>query len=71
MTGKKRIQLDFAPRSVQRLDRLKLLCEATSYGEVIANALRLYEYCIDEGGHNAKLVIEKPDGTTAIVRLFI
>lgn len=67
---RKRFQLDFAPQSSERLERLKELTEAASYAEVVANALRLYEFVIDEGGHKARLVVQKDDGTTAIVRLF-
>ena len=70
MANKKRIQLDFGPDSAARLDRLKELTEATSYAEVVCNALRLYEGVIDEGGHRARLVVQKDDGTTVLMRVF-
>jgi len=70
METNKRIQFDVEEKALARLDRLKNLTEATSYAEVIRSALRLYEAIIDDGGHNARLVIQKPDGTTAIVRVF-
>lgn len=65
-----RIQLTFGQESAARLARLKGLTEAGSYSEVIANALKLYEGIIDEGGHRAKLVVQKDDGTTTILRVF-
>jgi len=51
--GVKRIQMDMPPRSVERLKRLQEITEATSYAEVMRNALRLYEAMIDEveAGH--------------------
>lgn len=70
MTDKRRIQLDFGPASASRLDRLKELTEASSYAEVVANALKLYEGIIDEGGHRARLVVQKDDGTTSLIRVF-
>lgn len=69
-TNRKRVALDFKPDSFNRLDRLKELTKAGSYAEVVANALRLYESIIDEGGHKARLVVQKPDGTTVLLRLF-
>lgn len=70
MSNKKRIQLDFGLDSASRLDRLKELTEASSYAEVVKNALSIYEGIIQEGGHRARLVVQKEDGTTVLVRLF-
>lgn len=67
---KRRIQLDFGEQSLQRLDRLKEITEATSYAEVIRNALRLYDGVIEEGGLRARVVVQKDDGSSAIIRVF-
>lgn len=67
---KTRIQLDFPPASVARLNALKDRTEAASYAEVIRNALRLYEWAIEVGGANARMVVTRDDGTTEIVRIF-
>jgi hypothetical protein len=40
---KNRVQLEFAPRSMERLNALKTKTEAASCAEVVHNALRLYE----------------------------
>jgi hypothetical protein len=42
----KRVQLDLALESHDRLNKLKDQIEATSYVEVFRNALKLYEYII-------------------------
>jgi Arc/MetJ-type ribon-helix-helix transcriptional regulator len=67
----KRIQLDLSDSSVARLDALKEQTEATSYAEVVRNALRLYEWAIEAGGERARMVVQRDDGTTEIVRLFL
>jgi len=38
---KYRVQLDFAPGAMERLNKLKAKTEASSYAEVVKNALRL------------------------------
>jgi len=68
---KTRIQLDLSPKAVALLDELKAKTEATSYAEVIRNAIKLYDGIIEEGGEDARLVVKREDGTTAILRLFI
>ena len=68
--GKTRVQLDFHPKAMAALERLKKKTEAASYAEVIRNALRLYDGIIDEGGPDARMVVQRPDGTTVIIRLF-
>ncbi len=44
----RRVQMEMPPRSMERLEALKIRTEATSYAEVVKNALRLYEAMIDE-----------------------
>ncbi len=44
----KRVQLDLPERALTRLQDLKVKTEATSYAEVIKNALRLYEAVVAE-----------------------
>ena len=66
----KRVSLEFPHQAADRLDALKVKTEATSYAEVINNALQLYEWAIDMGGQNVRMIVSKDDGTTEIVRLF-
>ena len=58
---KNRVQLDFAPRSMERLNALKLKTEASSYAEVVKNALRLYEALIEETD-NGKQFLDSGQG---------
>ena len=40
----RRIQFEFSPDAVERLDKLKAQCGATSYAELVRNALRVFEW---------------------------
>ena len=45
---KERVQLDFTSEALMRLDDIKAKTEATNRAEVIRQALRLYEWFINE-----------------------
>jgi hypothetical protein len=68
---KNRVQLDFAPRSMERLNALKVKTEATSYAEVVKNALRLYEALIEETESGKQFLVRDKDGTISPFRLFL
>lgn len=68
---KNRVQLDFAPRSMERLNALKAKTEATSYAEVVKNALRLYEALIEEADSGKQFLVRDKDGVVAPFRLFL
>ncbi|MBV9783639.1 MAG: hypothetical protein JO264_07440 [Acidisphaera sp.] len=68
---KNRVQLDFAPRSMERLNALKTKTEAASYAEVVKNALRLYEALIEETESGKQFLVRNPDGAVAPFRLFL
>ena len=59
----KRVQLDMPEQSLARLQALKVKTEATSYNEVVRNALRLYEAMIGEAQQGSAFLIRAPDGT--------
>ena len=70
--GKKnRVQLDFAPRAMERLNALKAKTEATSYAEVVKNALRLYEALIEESEAGKQFMIREENGAVTPFRLFL
>jgi metal-responsive CopG/Arc/MetJ family transcriptional regulator len=46
--GKERVQLDFSADSLERLEKLKERVGASTRAEVIRQALRLYEWFINE-----------------------
>lgn len=40
----KRIQFEFSPDAVERMEKLKQLTDATSYAEIVRNSIRVYEW---------------------------
>ena len=67
MTKSKRIQMDMPPRSVDRLKALQAKTEASSYAEVVRNALQLYEALIDEVDRGSKILLEKDGNITPLI----
>ena len=45
---KQRIQFDFSPEALKRLEGLKEKTDATTKAEVIRNALKLYEWFVNQ-----------------------
>ena len=68
---KYRVQLDFAPRAMERLNALKLKTEASSYAEVVKNALQLYEALIEETESGKQFLTRDKDGVVAPFRLWL
>jgi hypothetical protein len=68
---KVRVQLDFAPRSMDRLNLLKEKTEAASYAEVVKNALKLYEGLIEEVESGKQFLVRDENGVVAPYKLFL
>jgi hypothetical protein len=66
-----RVQLDFAPGAMERLNKLKAKTEAASYTEVIKNALRLYEALIEEAESGKQSLVRDLDGEMAPFCFFL
>lgn len=58
----KRVQIDMPTKSLERLRDLMVTTEASSYAEVIKNALRLYEALIQEVEAGNVILIKNKDG---------
>jgi hypothetical protein len=69
--AKNRVQFDLPPRSMERLNALKLKTEATSYVEVIKNALRLYEALIDDVDKGREILAKDENGIISPYRFFL
>jgi hypothetical protein len=69
--AKNRVQFDLAPRSMERLNTLKQKTEATSYAEVVKNALRLYEALIEETDAGKQFLVRDAAGVVSPYRLFL
>jgi hypothetical protein len=66
-----RVQLELAEKSFERLTLLKEKTEATSYAEVMKNALRLYESIIAQHEAGKRLFLRSPDGQITEYELFV
>lgn len=55
---KTRVQFDFTPDALQRLDEIKEATGATTRAETIRNALRLYEWFVNEAQPDSTVKIE-------------
>lgn len=45
---KERLQFDFSPEALRRLDEMKENTQATTRAEVVRDALRVYEWLVSE-----------------------
>ena len=68
--GSRRVQLDLPPRAMQRLTDLKEETEASTYAEVIRNALKLYATAIEQYKAGNEFMLKQPDGTIAPAPIF-
>lgn len=59
----KRVQFDLPEKSMARLQELKVKTDASSYAEVVKNALRLYEAVISEAQAGNKFMIKDSSGS--------
>ena len=66
-----RVQLEMPPQAMERLQKLKDRTEATSYAEVIRNALRLFEALVDEHEKGAEFSLKRADGETVQYKIFV
>ncbi len=66
---KERVQFDFAPEALQRLDEIKEKTEATTRAEVVRNALKLYEWIVNEVDPDSTIkVFDKNNEAVAIFK---
>ena len=65
-----RLQLDFSPEAYERLLRIRERSEAATNAEVVRNALRLYDWFLDQRHRNARLQLVEDDSVKEIEILF-
>lgn len=68
---KNRVQFDLPPRSMERLAALKAKTEASSYAEVMKNALRLYEALIEEIEQGRSFYVKDEQGNVVPYKMFL
>lgn len=64
------LTLNLTPEAMTALRRVKKASEAETYADTVCAALRLYDAAVSQGGQDARMVYERPDGSVAMVRLF-
>ena len=65
-----RLQIDFSPEAYERLMRIRERSEAATNAEVVRNALRLYDWFLDQRAREAKLQMVDGDTVKEIEVLF-
>lgn len=65
---KQRVQFDFSPEALQRLEDLKERTDATTKAEVVRNALKLYEWFVTQVNPESTIEIQDKD-SNAIFRI--
>lgn len=68
--GTTRVQMELPEKSMQRLSILKDKTEASSYAEVLKNALRLYESIIDEAEAGKTIYLKDKEGNVSEYKIF-
>jgi vesicle coat complex subunit len=61
-SNKQRVQFDFSPEALQRLEELKDKLDASTKAEVIRNALKLYEWFALQIDPSYIVQVEDKDG---------
>lgn len=66
-----RVQIELPPSSMNRLKILREKTEASSYSEVLKNALQLYEAIIAEKEAGREFLIRDPSGDETFCRIIL
>lgn len=66
----RRVQLELPPRAYERLVRLKVETESGTYSEVMKNALRLYDFAVEQYEQGHELMLKRADGTIVPAQIF-
>ena len=67
---RRRLQLDFSPEAYDRLVRIRERSEAATNAEVVRNALRLYDWFLEQKNNGSTLQIVQEDSVKEVEILF-
>ncbi len=68
--AKTKVQFDFTPEALDKLDSLKGLVGAATRAEVIRNALRLYEWFVNENKEHPNTTVTLHDQNRELLAQF-
>ncbi|HEY1348502.1 MAG TPA: hypothetical protein VGF67_02610 [Ktedonobacteraceae bacterium] len=60
--SKQRVQFDFAPEALSRLEQMQEKLEAATKAEVVRNALKLYEWLVSQVDPDSVLEVQDKEG---------
>jgi hypothetical protein len=66
----RRVQMELSQSSFDRLNHLKELTEASSYTDVMKDALRLYEYIVQKDSEGTQFLLKSKSGDVSEVKIF-
>ena len=64
VTNKQRVQFDFSPEALQRLEDLKEKVDASTKAEVVRNALKIYEWFATQIDPTSIIEVKDQEGNT-------
>jgi hypothetical protein len=67
---RRRLQLDFSEKAYKTLSELKLKADVKTNAEVVRNALRLYEWFLEQKEQKAKIHVVKGDVAKEVELIF-
>lgn len=62
--------LDFSPEAYRRLQRLRQVSDARTNAEVVKNALRIYDWLVEQRKQKRTLQVVTPEGAKDVEFLF-
>ncbi len=63
-TNKQRVQFDFSPEALKRLETMQELLDAPTKAEVVRNALKVYEWLLTQIDPEATIEVQDKEGKT-------
>jgi hypothetical protein len=67
----RRLQFEFSPDAYQRLDRMRKVSDASSFAELVRNALRVYEWVMQKKHEGYTLALVKEGEPIKSVELIL
>jgi hypothetical protein len=68
MAHPKRLQFDFNADAIRRLERIKQVAERASYAEVVRDALRLFEWWVEQNRAGYEIGLVKDETLVKVVK---
>lgn len=69
LPNRQRVQVDFSPEAYGRLLKMREMSGVKTNAEVFRNALRLYDWFLEQKQADVRVQLLDPDGTIRLVEL--